>query len=209
MPRGAESRAGAAAEFRAADETTDPIAFCPLDVLRETMESVAEAGRVFSAGLAAIEPATLPTSLGQSLTSVIEANGALFEQLTRFSRRSAQPASSQTTRDGAPGAAPGAHAVVLRGSPGETIAGAFLLENVRDEAITATPLPTAFVDPSGARVDVELRLEPAQLALGPGEQAVVAVEVVVPDRLTAVGEVRGAVHVPGLTASIVPVVITG
>lgn len=187
-------------------------ALCPIEAMRDLFDTVVETSRLFAAGLS--ESSSFPSSLGRSLSSAIEANGVLFEQLSGVARRfepgrAARPAESAGHSDApsASGPSEGTHPVVLAGKPGDHASGAFLLHNVRPETTTATVLPTAFVDAAGERVDVELRLDPSRVVLEPGQEVVVTATAVIPPDSPPGQWLRGAIHVPGLTASVVPVVI--
>ncbi|HKS46188.1 MAG TPA: hypothetical protein VJT49_13960 [Amycolatopsis sp.] len=196
------------------DDTVRPIG-CPVNMLKDTFDTFAETGRLLSGGVA---PEVLPASIGRTLSSVIEANGVFFEQLatlaarfqpdrtTAAHREQSAGATSATAPADTPGPA-GPATVLLRAAPGTEAVAAFALRNLLPKATTATVLPTAFVNPAGDQVPVALRLEPGRVTLVPGEEIVVKVMVDVPADLPADQPLQGAIHVPGMTTSMVPVII--
>ena len=182
------------------------VALCPLEVLSDVIDAFVASTRVFTDELSGSP--LIPSSLGRSLSSAVEANGTLVKQLFRVS----PPLDQSWTRqrrwsEDVPAAAGTAEAVVLRAKAGTDASGTFALQNLRSEAIRATILPTAFVDAAGEQVAVELRLEPRKVVLEPGEEVMVSVAATVPSDLPPGQQLRGAVLVPDLTASAVAVVI--
>jgi hypothetical protein len=175
-------------------------------MLEGMIDTVAEMGRLFVSGVR--ESAPVSPSIAKSVSSAIEANGVLFDRLSDATRRLREPAAETPSPDGHAPAAGGQTAmVVLQGAPGEEVSGAFLLQNLREEPVKATVLPTGFIDVEGEQVDVLLRLTPNRIVLDANEEAVVEVVAAVPFDLPADAELRGAIHVPGLTTAMVPVLI--
>ena len=186
----------------------DSITACPFELMREMFDTFAESTRLIADSF---EDVALPASLGRSISSVIEANSVMFEQLAGFTRRF-EPGRTTTRRrhsgaSGGSGATATAQSVLLRGQPGETVSGAFVLENQRSETVEATVLATSFVDLAGDHVEIPLTLEPSRLSLDPGQEVVVRLTTVIPVNLSLDQQLQGAIHVPGLTTSIVPVVV--
>jgi hypothetical protein len=186
----------------------DSITACPFEIMREMLDTFAESTRLIADSF---EGSAVPASLSRSISSVIEANSVMFEQLAGITRRF-EPGRSTTRRHqsgtfGGSRAAASAQTVVLKGPPGETVSGAFVLENQRSETVEATVLATPFVDLAGDHVDIPLTLEPSRVSLDPGQEVVVRLTTVMPAGMSLDQQLQGAIHVPGLTTSTVPVVV--
>lgn len=208
------------------DTATTDADLCAFELIRDTMDSFAEASRAFAEGLD--DPSGGASAIGRSFSSAIYANGVLLEQLsevasrfdptrlgrpvarTRRAYRAGSGAAAHDTEERATAASRTAEpgkSVVLAGAPGTEAVGAFTLENMRPEPIHATVLATAFVNLAGDTVPVAIQLEPARVVLEPGEEVVVRVVATIPAGLAPAEELHGAIHVPGLTASVVPLVV--
>jgi hypothetical protein len=189
-----------------AGQARNQLPVCPIDVFEGMIDTFSEMGRIFVSGIR--DSAPVSPSLARSVSSAIEANGVLFDRFTEATRRMRAPreqaASTNRPADGTGGQT---SMVVLQGAPGEEASGAFLLQNLRQEPVKATVLPTGFVNVDGERVDVELRLAPSRVVLDANEETVVEVMVSIPDDLPEGQQLQGAIHVPGLTTALVPVLI--
>lgn len=124
----------------------------------------------------------------------------------------AREAGPPTVRMGAP--APPAPAppqpppaLVLEAEAGGTAVGAFLVENGRDEKISAPVSASTFAAAGHGEVEQKLAFEPEIVALEAGEQILVRVAALIDDRLEEGVGYRGEIAVPGAAAAGVPVVL--
>jgi hypothetical protein len=87
--------------------------------------------------------------------------------------------------------------LVLEASAGKPAAGAFLLHNRLPARVEAPLVVSAFSAEGGHQASPEIRFEPAQVGLDPGQQALVRFLVKV-DQLAAGVDYHGDVTLPGL-----------
>ena len=85
--------------------------------------------------------------------------------------------------------------------------GAFLVENLTADPVSAPIHVSAFVDERGREVRPRLGLRPSTVTLGPGEQAVVRLAAKLDDALEPGVAYRGEITIPGVTERRIPVVL--
>ena len=85
--------------------------------------------------------------------------------------------------------------------------GAFLVENLTADPVSAPIHVSAFVDERGREVRPRLGLRPSTVSLGPGEQAVVRLVAKLDDALEPGVAYRGEITIPGVTERRIPVVL--
>jgi hypothetical protein len=186
---------------------------CPLQFVRDAFASLAQTSFAVANGRG---ESSLTTALGNSVSSALQANAVLLDQIADIARRldgsgtrpSTDPARAAVRDAAAPSTERRAtRAVVLRGVPGSAVSGSFALENLRSEPVLASVRATTFVDSSGDPVDVALTIEPDEIRLDPAAEVVVTLSAVVPIDLARRGQLHGTIEVPGLTTAVVPVVV--
>jgi hypothetical protein len=137
-----------------------------------------------------------------------------FEALGSIARQVEVPANlgnrTITFRQMTP-AAPAAPAqlpavMVLEAEAGGTAIGAFLVENLLNEKVSAPVSASAFAAPDGREVAVPLAFDPEVVVLEPGEQILVRVTAQVADDLDADVSYRAELAVPGVIGTKVPIV---
>jgi hypothetical protein len=162
--------------------------------------------------------AELPAGSGPLLRRAVDANLRYYEALGELSLdylrvlRTLAGKAAQADPVGFPVAAPAAPAaqaptLVLESEAGGTGIGAFLVQNLLDERISAPVNVSAFVAPDGREASVAVSLDPEVVTLEPGEQMLVRAGVRVDGDLEAGVGYRGEISVPGLTGTRVPVVV--
>jgi hypothetical protein len=97
--------------------------------------------------------------------------------------------------------------LVLEAEPGETAIGAFLVQNLLAERVSAPVSVGAFTTPDGREVAVRLTLDPEVVTLEPGEQMLVRAAATIGEELEPGVSHRGEISVPGLTGTRVPLVV--
>jgi hypothetical protein len=112
----------------------------------------------------------------------------------------------------APAPAPSAPApppptLVLEAEPGETAIGAFLVQNLLAERVSAPVTVGAFTTPDGREVTVALTLDPEVVTLEPSEQVLVRAAATIGEDLEPGLSHRGEISVPGLTGTRIPLVV--
>ncbi len=108
------------------------------------------------------------------------------------------PAAPVHARDRPSAAGASAPALVLEAEAGGSAVGAFMVENLLGEEISAPVAASAFVSPEGHEVRPRLSFDPEVVVLGPGEQVLVRAVAAFDDALEAGVGYRGEVTVPGL-----------
>ena len=165
--------------------------------------------------------AELPRGTGALLRRAVDANLRYYEavgEITLDYLRAlrALAADAGQTRvipapPPAPAPAPPAPAppptLVLEAEPGETAIGAFLVQNLLADRVSAPVTVGAFTTPEGREVAVRLTLDPEVVTLEPGEQVLVRAAATIGEELEPGVSHRGEISVPGLTGTRVPLVV--
>ncbi len=95
--------------------------------------------------------------------------------------------------------------LLLEGETGARVATAFLVENEREDAVTANIELSPFADADGQTAAPDVTVTPSTLELGPGEQALVQVAAVLGPELVADVRYVGRISIPGLSEGTVPI----
>lgn len=93
----------------------------------------------------------------------------------------------------------------LDGETGARVATAFLVENERDESISAPIELSAFAGPGGMTAAPVVTISPTVLVLEPGEQALVNVTATLGPELEADVRYVARISIPGLSQATVPI----
>ena len=105
------------------------------------------------------------------------------------------------------GEAPASTAMVLEADAGASALGAFLVENLLEDRISAPVVASTFVGPTGHEVQPRLVFDPEVVTLEPGEQVLVRAVAAIDEDLEAGAAYRGEVSVPGLGSRGVSIVV--
>lgn len=100
-----------------------------------------------------------------------------------------------------------APSVVLEAAAGERAAAVFAVANHLTRPVSATFDISPFRDERGRDAGVTIEIEPASVALDPGQQAVVRITAAISEELQAAVAYSGSVNVPGLADRPIPIVI--
>ncbi len=85
--------------------------------------------------------------------------------------------------------------------------GAFMVENLTADPVSAPIHVSAFVDDRGREVRPRLGLRPSTVTLGPGEQTVVRLAAKLDDALETGVAYRGEITIPGVSERRIPIVL--
>jgi hypothetical protein len=120
---------------------------------------------------------------------------------------SAAPAEPPSTPASASDATPAPAVLVLEGAAGDTVAAAFLVENILAHPVDGVVDVEPFEDPDGATVLAQLTFEPAGISLAPGERQLVRVSVALSPTLPANVDCRSTIRVQGVPGTTIPILI--
>jgi hypothetical protein len=153
-----------------------------------------------------------PRGSGALLRRALDANLRYYEALGELTLDYLRSLRTLTSDGDAPAPtaaapAPPPATLVLEAQAGETAVGAFLVQNLLDERVSAPVIAGAFTAEDGGEADLTLKLDPEVVTLEPGEQQMVRTAAAVTDRLEPGVGYRGEVSVPGLTGTRVPIVV--
>lgn len=101
----------------------------------------------------------------------------------------------------------GPPALVLEGGAGEVARAEFAVSNDLRREVEAEVVTSDLRGPRDEEVDAELRAEPAEVVLAPGERIAVTVEAMITEAFTEGVGYRGEITVPGLSRQTVPLVV--
>src|SRR4051794_3207167 len=159
----------------------------------------------------------LPRGSGPLLRRVADANLPYYEALGKLTidyvRTLRGPAAGidpvvplppQSAPAPAPAAAP---TLVLEAEAGGIGIGAFMVQNLLEERVSAPVSVSPYVAPDGREAALTLSLDPEVVTLEPGEQVLVRAAVRIDEGLEVGVGYRGEIGVPGLTGTRVPVVL--
>lgn len=145
--------------------------------------------------------------LGQLTVDYVRAMAGLLGEL----RAAVAPPQAAPARQAPapPSATPSAPppVLVLEGQGGAEAAAVFRVSNDLRRRVSAPVVVSAFTDESGREHRLPLRVEPAVVELGAGEQALVEVHAAIPPEVEAGVPYRAEITVPGLAAAGVPVLL--
>jgi hypothetical protein len=97
--------------------------------------------------------------------------------------------------------------MALEGEAGTTAVGMFVVENSGPSPISGELAVPSLTDSEGREVRATIAFEPERVTLEPGEQTVVQAMVKIGRPLRTSVDYRGNVHVPGLAATSIPLVV--
>lgn len=145
--------------------------------------------------------------LGQLTVDYVRAMAGLLGELrAAVAPPQAAPARQASAPSPATPSAP-PPVLVLEGQGGAEAAAVFRVSNDLRRRVSAPVVVSAFTDESGREHRLPLRVEPAVVELGAGEQALVEVHAVIPPEVEAGVPYRAEITVPGLAAAGVPVLL--
>jgi hypothetical protein len=101
----------------------------------------------------------------------------------------------------------GTGALVLESEAGAAASGTFLVSNDLERPVSCKFVASDFKDPQGKSVYARTTFDPAGLELGPGEQRVVQVSILMDDTLTPGVGYAGEISISGMEGFAVPVVL--
>jgi hypothetical protein len=104
-----------------------------------------------------------------------------------------------------PADAPAPKAMAIEAAAGTAGVGFFLVENSTAESVSTSFDLSALADGAGREVSPTVRFSPDKVTLEPGDQALVALAVVVDETLEPDVRYGGEVTIPGLVSSRVPI----
>jgi len=102
---------------------------------------------------------------------------------------------------------PAAAVLVLEGAAGETVAAAFLVENILGHPVDGVVDVEPFEDPDGATVLAQLTFEPAGISLAPGERQLVKVSIAMSPTLPGNVDCRSTIRVQGVPGTTIPILL--
>lgn len=97
--------------------------------------------------------------------------------------------------------------LAIEGADGSTAQAAFVVSSGLSRAVTAPVMVSALKDAQGDEVRPAIRVVPGALTLGPGEKAVVQLQVAIDETLQAGVAYYGVITVPELSSEQIPIVV--
>jgi hypothetical protein len=137
--------------------------------------------------------------------ALVPAIGELRPSL-RLSRDTPSPAAGEM-QAAVPSTERSEQTIVVEATAGGTGLGVFMVENTTAQAVSAPVGVSAFVDPSGREVRLDLKFSPDVVSLEPGDQVLVQVAAVVDQKLEPDVRYRGEVSIPRLSGARIPIVV--